>query len=259
MARVVVGVMGPGEGATDEDRTQAEHLGERIAERGWITLTGGRPVGVMGAALAGARRRNGLTIGVLPDRSAATASPDADIRIVTGLGEARNLVNVLSSDVVCVCGMSAGTASEVALALKTARPTILIAPGEASERPRVKAASREHVCRGLTDLSRVADRDDRSITREGQVRERPRLPIAQRFVRVDMKAVRNRPLGVVVVGSDVQHRDGVLCVEPISQGVSLNLLGHHSLRSARVAGDAVLTVRDSPAHRRSGCRRRAQT
>jgi uncharacterized protein (TIGR00725 family) len=134
MPRVVVGVMGPGEGATDDDCANADRLGEAIAERGWVTLTGGRPVGVMEAALAGARRRNGLTIAILPTRIADDASRHAEIRIVTGLGEARNLVNVLTCDVVCVCGESAGTASEIALALKTERPTILIAPEAAAER-----------------------------------------------------------------------------------------------------------------------------
>jgi len=133
MPRVVVGVMGPGEAAGPGELALAEQLGEQIAEKGWVTLTGGRPVGVMEAALRGARRRNGLTIGVLPDATGEHASPHAEILIVTGLGEARNLVNVLSSDVVCVCGMSPGTASEVALALKTGRPTILIAPTAVSE------------------------------------------------------------------------------------------------------------------------------
>jgi hypothetical protein len=133
MPRIVIGVMGPGEGATEADCRLAEELGERIAEKGWVTLTGGRPVGVMEAALRGARRRNGLTIGVLPGGSAADASTEADIRIATGLGEARNVINVLSSDVVCVCGMSPGTASEVAFALKTGRPTILVAPEATSE------------------------------------------------------------------------------------------------------------------------------
>ena len=133
MTRLVIGVMGPGEGATDADCANAERLGEAVAGRGWVTLTGGRPAGVMAAALRGARRRDGLTIGVLPGTSADSASTDAEIRIVTGLGEARNLVNVLSSDVVCVCGMSAGTASEVALALKTRRPTVLIAPDASTE------------------------------------------------------------------------------------------------------------------------------
>jgi len=133
MPQIVIGVMGPGERASDTDRMRAEALGERIAEKGWVTLSGGRSVGVMDAALSGARRRNGLTIGVLPGTTAAHASPHAEIRIVTGMGEGRNLVNVLSSDVVCVCGMSAGTASEVALALKLGRPTILIAPDAESE------------------------------------------------------------------------------------------------------------------------------
>jgi uncharacterized protein (TIGR00725 family) len=133
MAQIVIGVMGPGERASDADRARAETLGERVAEKGWVTLSGGRSVGVMDAALRGARRRNGLTIGVLPGTTAAHASPHAEVRIVTGMGEARNLVNVLSSDVVCVCGMSAGTASEVALALKVGRPTILIAPAAEGE------------------------------------------------------------------------------------------------------------------------------
>ena len=117
MPRIIVGIMGPGETATGDDCDVAARLGEAAAERGWVVLTGGRPPGVMEAALRGARRRNGLTIGILPGSTAEGASPAADIRIVTGLGEARNVINVLSSDVVCVCGMSAGTASEVALAI----------------------------------------------------------------------------------------------------------------------------------------------
>jgi uncharacterized protein (TIGR00725 family) len=69
---------------------------------------------------------------VLPSDEAEIMSPSVDIPIVTGIGEARNLVNVLSSRVVFVCGMSAGTASEVALALKTHRQVILIQPSEES-------------------------------------------------------------------------------------------------------------------------------
>ena len=133
MPRIIIGIMGPGEAATAEDCANAERLGEAIAERGWVVLTGGRPIGVMQAALRGARRCGGLTIGVLPDSTPDGATPDAEIRIVTGLGEGRNFVNVLTSDVMCVCGMSAGTASEVALALKAGRPTILIAPAAISE------------------------------------------------------------------------------------------------------------------------------
>jgi uncharacterized protein (TIGR00725 family) len=80
----------------------------------------------MDAALRGARFAGGLTIGVLPDDTSKHASLEAEIVIVTGMGEARNVVNVLTSRLLFVCGMSAGTASEVAVALKRKRPIILI-------------------------------------------------------------------------------------------------------------------------------------
>jgi uncharacterized protein (TIGR00725 family) len=133
MARIVVGVMGPGETATECDRRNAADLGRLIArEDNWAVLTGGRREGVMDAASQGAHEAGALTIGVLPSDEAENMSASVDIPIVTGIGEARNLVNVLSSRVVFVCGMSAGTASEVALALKTHRQVILIQPSEES-------------------------------------------------------------------------------------------------------------------------------
>jgi hypothetical protein len=56
-------------------------------------------------------------------------SAAVDIAVFTGVGEARNAINVLSSDVVVACGVEGpGTASEVALALRLARPTVLLAP-----------------------------------------------------------------------------------------------------------------------------------
>jgi uncharacterized protein (TIGR00725 family) len=159
MRRIVIGIMGPGETATGDDCDIAARLGEAVAERGWIVLTGGRPVGVMEAALRGAKRRNGLTIGILPGSRAEGASSAADVRIVSGLGEARNVINVLSSDVVCVCGMSAGTASEVALALKIGRPTVLIAPSAASDRFwRSLASPALHVTSTVDDAVRLIER-----------------------------------------------------------------------------------------------------
>jgi uncharacterized protein (TIGR00725 family) len=56
-------------------------------------------------------------------------SRHVDVAVFTGVGEARNAINVLSSEVVVACGVeSPGTASEVALALQAGRPTVLLAP-----------------------------------------------------------------------------------------------------------------------------------
>jgi uncharacterized protein (TIGR00725 family) len=76
--------------------------------------------------MKGAHEGNGLTIGVLPNDNSVNSSDNADIKILTGMGSARNMINVLSSHVIIVIGMAAGTASEVALALKSNKKVILL-------------------------------------------------------------------------------------------------------------------------------------
>ena len=80
----------------------------------------------MDAVMKGARDLNGLTIGILPDANEANASENAQIRIVTSMGSGRNYISVLSSHVVVVLGMAAGTASEVALSIKSNKKVILL-------------------------------------------------------------------------------------------------------------------------------------
>ena len=132
--RPVIGIMGAGDRATVAALELAEALGEAVARRGWVLLTGGRDAGVMQAASRGAKRVDGsLTVGILPDESGG-ASPFVDLAIYTGMGNARNAINVLSSDVVIAVGAGgSGTASEVALALKSGKPVVLLAPTPVAE------------------------------------------------------------------------------------------------------------------------------
>jgi uncharacterized protein (TIGR00725 family) len=128
LRRIIIGVMGQGDGADAPSRSRAELLGELIAREQWVLLTGGRDAGIMGAANRGAKKVAGsLTVGILPS-SKAKPSPDLDIVIHTDMGQARNNINVLSSDVVIACGrLGPGTASEVALSLKAGKPVVLLA------------------------------------------------------------------------------------------------------------------------------------
>ncbi len=126
MNKPVIGVMGSGEGATEQDIELAYELGRQIALADWILLTGGRDRGVMDAASRGAKSAGGLTVGILPGSDRSHLSSAIDIPILTGMGNARNVINVLSSNVVIACGMGAGTASEVVLALKIGRSVILL-------------------------------------------------------------------------------------------------------------------------------------
>lgn len=126
MRKIIIGVMGPGTNASKTDLTNAHELGKLIAQAGWLLLTGGRNLGVMDAASTGAKAAKGLVIGVLPTADARGISEAVDIAIFTDLGNARNNINVLSSDVVIACGMGAGTASEIALAIKANKPVVLL-------------------------------------------------------------------------------------------------------------------------------------
>lgn len=118
--------MGGGKTASPEDCKAAYRLGALIAREGWLLLNGGRPAGIMEASARGARENGGLTIGILPGLSSSSASSYIDIPIVTGMGDGRNYINVLSSDIVVALPGKAGTVSEVALALKSSKEVILL-------------------------------------------------------------------------------------------------------------------------------------
>src|SRR5688500_10118982 len=134
MRRILIAVIGPGEGAGQKEMDDAALVGEMIAKAGWAVLTGGRVAGVMGAASKGARAAGGLTIGVLSSADTLGASPAVDVVLATGLGEARNAVIALSANACVVCGMNAGTASEVALAIRARKPVILLRADETASK-----------------------------------------------------------------------------------------------------------------------------
>lgn len=133
MRKIVIGVMGPGN-ASPTEAQNAYNLGLLIAQNHWVLLTGGRNMGVMQAANRGAKAANGLTLGILPTADAHGLADTVDLAIFTDMGSARNNINVLSSNVVIACGMGAGTASEVALAIKAHKPVILLNDNPESQR-----------------------------------------------------------------------------------------------------------------------------
>ena len=133
LSRILVGVMGPGAGARDEDLAAACELGRLVALEGWVLVTGGRAAGVMEAASRGAHEAGGLTVGILPGEDTSGASPFVHIPVVTGMAQARNNVNVLTARALVACGMGAGTASEVALAIKAGKPVVLLRAGPEAE------------------------------------------------------------------------------------------------------------------------------
>jgi uncharacterized protein (TIGR00725 family) len=116
-----------GGSVSEEVAGMAEELGRLVAEAGLVLLTGGRPAGVMDAASRGAKSAGGLVVGVLPGADPDDSTEHLDIAIATNLADGRNLVNILSSDVVVACPGAAGTLSEVALAVKNRRPLVLLA------------------------------------------------------------------------------------------------------------------------------------
>ena len=119
-----VAVIGPGD-ATDAEVLLATEVGERLATRGAIVVTGGLG-GVMAAALVGAERQQGRTLSLLPgpDRRAAVAP--ATIVVPTSLGQLRNGLLVNAVDGIVAVGGSWGTLSEVALARRADRPVVWI-------------------------------------------------------------------------------------------------------------------------------------
>jgi len=115
-------------GGSDSDQKVlmlAEQVGEEIAKRNVALICGGLG-GVMEAACRGAKRNNGLTIGILPTDSKEHANEFVDIVIPTGLGYARNFLVAKAGDAVIAMDGSAGTLSEIAIAWFSDRPIVSV-------------------------------------------------------------------------------------------------------------------------------------
>jgi uncharacterized protein (TIGR00725 family) len=117
-----IGVIG-GSDVSPKVVETAEEVGREVARRGAVLVCGGL-TGVMEAACRGASREGGLTIGILPGDSRRTANRYVKIPIVTGIGHARNVIVVKSSQAIVAIDGSYGTLSEIAHALQNGIPVI---------------------------------------------------------------------------------------------------------------------------------------
>ena len=122
----IVGVMGSHKNEETFIK-QAQLIGEAVAKRGYVLLTGGGP-GLMRAASEGAHRAGGLVIGILPNERERPLpgfpNEFVDIPIYTGMSDARNVINAKTPHVLIALNGSVGTLSEIALALRAGTPVI---------------------------------------------------------------------------------------------------------------------------------------
>jgi uncharacterized protein (TIGR00725 family) len=144
---------------------QARRVGLLLAERGAVILCGGLG-GVMQAACQGAKEVGGLTVGILPGADAAAANPYVDLPIATGMGQARNVILVLSAAAIIAIAGEAGTLSEIALALKVGRPVVglgtwRLTRGDGLPEDRIRYASTpEEAVRLALELAERGREDD---------------------------------------------------------------------------------------------------
>ncbi|MBM3897273.1 MAG: TIGR00725 family protein [Thaumarchaeota archaeon] len=104
----------------------AYKVGREVAKRNGIVITGGLG-GVMEAVCKGAKDAGGLSVGIVPQEDDSLANPYADIVIPTGIGYARDFINIYAADAVIVVGGGAGTLIEVSAAYLKSKPIFALA------------------------------------------------------------------------------------------------------------------------------------
>ncbi len=120
----LIGVIG-GSVCSKEIYDIAYEVGKNIAKSGNILICGGLG-GVMEAASRGAYEAGGLTIGILPGNSKEESNKWVKIPIITGMGMARNIIIVKSSDGIIAIDGEYGTLMELAICSKLNKPLVKI-------------------------------------------------------------------------------------------------------------------------------------
>ena len=121
-----IAVCGSNEVTSNIVNSMSEQIGFEIGKRGGILLCGGLG-GVMESASRGAKKSNGITVGILPTSNKNDANAFTDIIIPTSLGKLRNFLVVNSADVVIGIAGSWGTLSELSMAMNLNKKVILLA------------------------------------------------------------------------------------------------------------------------------------
>jgi uncharacterized protein (TIGR00725 family) len=119
---IFIGVIG-GSDVSPQIAKLAEEVGREIARQGAALVCGGMG-GVMQAACKGASDEGGITIGILPGENRHDANPYVRIPIMTGIGYARNVTVVKSSQAIIAIDGSYGTLTEIGYALQSGIPVI---------------------------------------------------------------------------------------------------------------------------------------
>jgi uncharacterized protein (TIGR00725 family) len=127
--KLTIGVMGASGGSLSEEiRQRAYRLGEAIAERDVILITGGCP-GLPYEAVRGAKAKGGFVVGISPglsidEHQGKYRSPveGFDGLVYTGSGlMGREITNIRSCDIVVIAGGRTGTLGELAIAYDEGR------------------------------------------------------------------------------------------------------------------------------------------
>lgn len=105
----------------------AEQVGEEIAKIGATVLTGGGH-GVMEAAMKGAKKYGGLTLGILPWEKMERHNKYCDVIVATGIGWSRDAINLNSCDGAIIVGGGAGTLNEATYAYIEDIPIVALTP-----------------------------------------------------------------------------------------------------------------------------------
>ena len=105
----------------------AMKVGEEIAKAGATTLTGGGH-GVMEAAMKGAKKKGGLTLGIIPWGKMERYNSYCDVVVATGIGWSRDAINLNSADGAIIVGGGAGTLNEATYAYIENIPIVALIP-----------------------------------------------------------------------------------------------------------------------------------
>ncbi len=119
----------------------------------------------MEAVSMGASERGGTVVGILPGEDIEGSNSFCSITIPTGIGYARNVINILAADIVVAIGGKAGTLTELAYARLYRKPVIycdfaegwsaafpLLSVEDHPGGPTMTASSTEEACRQIEGI-----------------------------------------------------------------------------------------------------------